>query len=146
MEDNKNYYRKIEGMLYNYPSLKAEIKNIDLEIEELENDYVSCGAIGYEEKTQSTNKFSSAVENKLTTKEARIPYLKKERRRLEIQVERIDNILSVLTESEKLIIELRYFKRFEFKDIGQVVDRDDTYLMSKRKKIIESKLIPLIKR
>lgn len=145
MED-KNYYRKIEGMLYNYPNLKAEIKNIDLEVEELENDYVSCGAIGYEEKTQSTNKFSSAVENKLTTKEARILYLKKERRRLEIQVERIDNILSVLTESEKLIIELRYFKRFEFKDIGQVVDRDDTYLMSKRKKIIESKLIPLIKR
>lgn len=145
MED-KNYYRKIEGMLYNYPSLKAEIKNIDLEIEELENDYVSCGAIGYDEKTQNTNKFSSAVENKLTTKETRIPYLRREKRKKEIQVERIDNMLSILTEKERIIIELRYFKRLEFDDIGDIVERNGTYLMSKRKEIIENKLISLIKR
>ena len=55
-------------------------------------------------------------------------------------------MLSILTEKERIIIELRYFKRLEFDDIGDIVERNGTYLMSKRKEIIENKLIPLIKR
>ncbi len=146
MSNNINYYKIVEGMLYNYKSTQAEIKNIDLEIEELENDYVSCGSIGYEEKTAATNKFNSAVENVLTNKEGRIPYLKREKRRKEIQVEKVNNMLSVLTEKERIIIELRYFKRLQFEDIADIVERNDIYLISLRKKIIEDKLVPLIKR
>ncbi|MDS0525473.1 RNA polymerase subunit sigma [Clostridium sp. SHJSY1] len=146
MNNNINYYKIVEGMLYNYKSTQAEIKNIDLEIEELENDYVSCGSIGYEEKSASTNKFNSAVENVLTNKEGRIPYLKREKRRKEIQVEKVNNMLSVLTEKERIIIELRYFKRLQFEDIADIVERNDIYLISLRKKIIEDKLVPLIKR
>ena len=61
-------YRRIEGVLYSYTILKAEIKNIELEIETMINDYRVTGAISYEEKTGPTYKVTSAVENEIVTK------------------------------------------------------------------------------
>ena len=47
--------------------MKAEIKNIDLEIEKME--YIECAAIGYSEKSAPTNAFSSSVENEVVIRE-----------------------------------------------------------------------------
>ena len=55
-------YRKTEALLYNYKNMKAEIKNILLEIEDIENNYRGIEAITYEEKSAPTNKFNSSVE------------------------------------------------------------------------------------
>ena len=59
-------YRSVEGMLYNYRNLKAQIKNIELDIEEKLNNYDTLSAVQYDKDSISkTNKFNSEVENKI---------------------------------------------------------------------------------
>lgn len=145
MAERNKYYQIVEGMLYNYKKTKVEIKNIELDIEELSNDYNGVGAITYTERTGTTNKFNSSVENEIINKEKKLQYLRAFKRSKEIQVERIDNMLSILTDDEYKLIELRYFKKLQFKEIGEMLCKSDIYLITLRKKIINEKLIPLIK-
>lgn len=143
-------YRSVEGMLYNYKNLKAQIKNIELDIEEKLNNYDTLSAVQYDKDSISkTNKFNSEVENKVIEIDSKeidkeIKFLQAKKRSKEIQVERIDNILSVLQEEERKLIELRYFKSMQFKDIADILLKSDLYLQQLRRKIIIEKIIPLI--
>ena len=145
MADKDKYYRIVEGMLYNYKKLIIEIKDIDLDIQDIEDDYTNCSAITYEERAAPTNKFNSSVENEMIYKNGKTEQLKRMKRRLERKVERVDNMLSILTNEEYRLIELRYFQRLQFKEISKMLDKSDIYLISFRKKIIKEKLAPLIK-
>lgn len=133
------YYKGVESNLYNYKAIKAEIKNIDLELQELENEGAGCKAIGYEEKSAPTNKFNSVVENETL----RTDKLKDKRHKLKVQLEKIDNALETLSDDEMQLIELRYFKKFQFKVIAQIIDRNEMYCVYLKSEIIK-KLIPLI--
>lgn len=145
MADKDKYYRIVEGMLYNYKKLIIEIKDIDLDIQDIEDDYTGCNAITYEERAAPTNKFNSSVENEMIYKNGKTEQLKRMKRRLERKVERVDNMLSILTNEEYRLIELRYFQRLQFKEISKMLDKSDIYLISFRKKIIKEKLVPLVK-
>lgn len=146
-----NIYRAVESMLYNYKNIKAQIKNIELDIEEKLNSYSTLKAVQYDRDSLSkTYKFNSEVENKVIDLDINNPELKQEiillnvrKRSKEIQIERIDNILSVLQEEEYKLIELRYFKGMAFKDIADVLLKSDLYLQQLRRKIIIEKIIPL---
>ena len=143
-------YRSVEGMLYNYKNLKAQIKNLELDIEEKLNDYDTLSAVQYDKDAISkTNKFNSEVENKVMQLDKNnvndeIKFLQAKKRSKEIQVERIDNILTVLQEEERKLIELRYFKSMQFKDIADILLKSDLYLQQLRRKIIIEKIIALI--
>ena len=143
-------YRSVEGMLYNYRNLKAQIKNIELDIEEKLNDYDTLSAVQYDKDAISkTNKFNSEVENKVMQLDKNnvndeIKFLQAKKRSKEIQVERIDNILSVLQEEERKLMELRYFNGMQFTDIADILLKSDLYLQQLRRKIIIEKIIPLI--
>ena len=100
-------YKATEYYLYNYKSMKAEIKNIDLEIEQME--YVGCSGISYDEKTSPTNQFSSSVENEVVSREKRIVILNQSRRETLMKVNKIDNALETLEPRDLEIIKLRYF-------------------------------------
>ena len=147
---NDKLYRAVEGMLHNYKKLKAQIKNIELDIEEMNNNYSTLSAVQYDrDNISKTYKFISEVENKVIKLEddnfsGEIKYLQIKKRSKEIQVERIDNMLSVLAEEEYKLIELRYFKKKPFKEIADILCKSDIYLMQLRNKIIKEKLIPLI--
>ena len=140
----KNYYKLVEGMLYDYKNTVVEIKNIELDIEEITNDYRGVNSISYEEKTSSSNTITSSVENEVINKEKKINHLRSLKRSKEIQIERTDNILTILTDDEYKLIELRYFKKLQFKEIADILCKNEVYLITLRKKII-NKLIPLIK-
>jgi len=133
------YYKGVESNLYNYKAIKAEIKNIDLELQELENEGAGCKAITYEEKPAPTNKFNSVVENEALKAEQ----LRKRKHKLEVQLEKIDNALETLSDDEMNLVELRYFKKLQFKVIAQIIDRNEVYCVCLKSKIIK-KLIPLI--
>lgn len=134
-------------MLYDYKQVQAEIKNIDLDIEEILNNYIGVGSISYDkDKISPTNKFNSIVENIAAEREKALQYKKTLKRGKEIQIERINNMLSVLSDEEQKIIELRYFKKLQFKEIGDILCKSDIYLIQLRKKIISEKLIPFIKK
>ncbi|WP_010292211.1 hypothetical protein [Clostridium senegalense] len=69
MSISKNNICKLtEEVLANYNSIKAEIKNIELDIEEIESEYEGVSAVSFEEKTGKTNKFNSNVENEILKK------------------------------------------------------------------------------
>ena len=137
-------FKKIEAMLYNYKQTEVEIKNIDLDIEEVRNEYRGVGAMVYGERTSHTNKISSSVENEIEYKENRINYLISLKRSKEIEIERLNNVLSILSEDEYRLIELRYFKKLQYKQIADIICMNDIYIIDKKRKII-NKLIPLMK-
>ena len=81
---SKELFKKTERILYNYSMLKAEINNLGLEIEELENEYEGIGAISYEERSGNTNKISDSVANEIIFREKEIYRLNKMKRSKEI--------------------------------------------------------------
>lgn len=138
-------YRAIESMLWNYNNLKAQIKNIELDILEIENDYSTLNAVQYDKDSLSKSyKFNSEVENKVVDRDKEIKFLMARKKSKEIQIERIDNMLSVLHKEELELIQFRYFKGMQFKDIADELCKSDLWLMQLRRKIITDKLIPLI--
>jgi len=80
---DKDRYRKTEGVLYNYKTIKAEIENLELEIAEIESEYRGCGAITYEEKIWPTNKFNFSVENEMLSKRKIVDRLVREQEKKE---------------------------------------------------------------
>ena len=123
---------------------------MELDIEEKLNNYDTLSAVQYDKDSISkTNKFNSEVENKVIEIDSKeidkeIKFLQAKKRSKEIQVERIDNILSVLQEEERKLMELRYFNGMQFKDIADILLKSDLYLQQLRRKIIIEKIIPLI--
>ena len=108
---DKNIFRKTEAILYSYPQLEAEIRCLELEINNIKNIYEGCGAIGYEEKTQATNKFNSAVENELINKEKEIRRLSIELNNKKTLKDQIDSTVERMNDNERRLIEFRYTNR-----------------------------------
>jgi hypothetical protein len=109
MEDK---FKKTEATLYNYKSLDTKIKNIEIDINNLEND-ITIKAISYDEKSSPTNAFNSSVENEVIRREE---HVKKQidilRAKLKYNSDlktKIDGALSGLSDIELKLVELRYF-------------------------------------
>ena len=88
-EEYNELFRKTEGKLFDYKNIKNEIEAIDLEIEDIKNDYIGCGAISYEERTGPTYNISRSVENEVIKKEERINYLQYAKKKKEIKMKKI---------------------------------------------------------
>lgn len=108
---DKNIFRKTEAILYSYPQLEAEIRCLELEINNIKNNYEGCGAIGYEERTQATNKFNSAVENEVINKEKEIRRLSIELNNKKTLKDQIDSTVERMNDSERKLIEFKYTNR-----------------------------------
>ncbi|WP_279512388.1 DUF722 domain-containing protein, partial [Clostridium perfringens] len=109
---DKVLFKKTENLLRNYNTLETEIKLIEAEIKDIQESYTGCGAIGYNEKSGPTNKFSSMVEDEVIRKEKYLFYLKRD---LDYKVRlkrRIDLAIQTLrTKEEKDLIRLRYINQ-----------------------------------
>ncbi|EOU1912007.1 DUF722 domain-containing protein [Clostridium perfringens] len=109
---DKTLFKKTENLLRNYNTLETEIKLIESEIKDIQESYTGCGAIGYNEKSGPTNKFSSMVEDEVIRKEKNLFYLKRD---LDYKVRlkrRIDLAIQTLrTKEEKDLIRLRYINQ-----------------------------------
>jgi len=146
LEDNN--FKKTEYTLYNYKSLDTKIKNIDIDIDNLEND-ITVNAISYEERSSPTNAFSSTVENEVVRREEKtadkIQALKSKRKyNLNLKT-KIDGALEQLTSDEFKLVQLRYFSKDKktWVEIGLNLGFDKDYCTKLRNKIID-KLSDLI--
>lgn len=129
-------FKKIEAILYKYNSLKAKIKNLDLEIECVRSEFNGPGAISYEERTQATNSFNSSVENEVINKEKIINQLLKDKSKKEIEVSKIENGLSILSERDQEIIKLRYFDKYNNREIAAKLYLAEEYISKLKKEAI----------
>lgn len=112
-------YRNIEKLLYSVPKNRIKIRNLKLELERVTNSYRGCGGFVIEERVGNTYKITSTVEDEVVAKEEKEEVLKRRIRTLEIEVEKVDNALSILTPRELEIVELLYFKQMRNKDVAQ---------------------------
>lgn len=143
MKKDKILYDELENILDNYNNIKIEIKNARLEIEEIESEYLGASAINYDEKTGQTNKFSSVVENEVLQKEKLVNRLEKEIESKQRLIQKIDNSLETLLETERKVIEYKFFKRLQYKEIEQLLGMDRNYCCDLKRRTVE-KLIPLV--
>lgn len=124
---------KLEGLLYEYKDIKVEIKELELMI-----DYENIQAVGYDDIPKNPNvNTSSSVENGLD----RIEKLRNKKMYLICKQKRIDNMLSLLNDRDRSIVELYYFKDYSLRDIAFQLDLNDNYI-SRRKAYILNKLVP----
>lgn len=132
-------YKKTEWLLYNYKKIKAEIKNIEIEIEDIKNTYVGANAIDTsQESTSETYKITSTVENEILDKERRIEYLESIKFSKENQIKKVDNALEILTEEDRKLIELRYFERVPNYKVAQRFDMTEEGCSARKRRIIEN--------
>lgn len=132
-------YKKAEWLLYNYKKLKAEIKNIDIEIEDIKNTYVGVSAIDISKDNLSkTYKTTSIIENEILDKERRIERLESIKLKKENQVKKVDNALETLTEEDRKLIELRYFERLPNYKVAMIFDMTEEGCSARKRRIVEN--------
>lgn len=141
-KDRNNIFKRTEYTLYNYKSLEIKIKNIEIDIENLVNEYQGVTGITYEERTGPTNKFNSSVENEVIRREEELGDLIEGLHRsrtynLNIK-KKIDNALGTLPPDELRLVQLRYFKKPKptWIAIGKDLTMDKDYCCKKRDEII----------
>lgn len=142
----KKIYFRFEGVkmkkdlikkLKMYKMYKAKRNKKQFDLEELENSDIS--AITYDEKA-TTNIISSQVENKAI----KIIELKKEINEYDIEIKKIENLLSVLNESEKIVIESKYIEEHRYEGISNSLDRRYTTIKNIENKAFK-KMIEVLK-
>ncbi len=133
-----NTNKKIETILYNFSQTKAEIKNIKLDIELLENEYDDGIGVNYVEKTGKTNKVNSTVENMIIRKEAEINRLNFAMKVKDAEIKKVENALETLTDRERSIIEMRYFQKESNRNISAKLYITEEYVSSIKSKAIKS--------
>jgi hypothetical protein len=121
--------KEIINKLKNYKVLKAEIKAIEIDLQELNED-ISVSPIAYEERTGETHKISNPTESAAFDLMEKKSILELDKRIKERQVQRIDNALSVLTEKERMILENIYIKGLKWDAVTFTLDR--TYPQCKK--------------
>ena len=136
MNNIMSNFSKVEYLLYNYKNIQAQIKNIDIEINEIQKDYTGCSAINYKEKSGQTYKFNSNVENEVVSKEKRINYLNSIRDHKQSQIDKINNALDTLTKRENEIIKMRYFEKITNRRIAEKLDLTEQYISKVNTNII----------
>lgn len=97
---------KVADRIKRYRELKADIVDIDIRIQELEEEMIGISAPPSGERTSSTYKITSTVEIQAERYLERKEKLLEEKARKEREIKRIDNAMTVLKEEEKDIIEI----------------------------------------
>lgn len=87
-----------------YKEIKADIVDIDIKIQELEEDMLGVTGIGLEERTGKTYKITSSVEQQAEQHIKEKDKLLRLKAMREREIARIDNALTILKEEEKDIV------------------------------------------
>ena len=126
-------YRAVESELYKYKSRVAKIQKLENEIDNLEPEYIN--AQSYEDNGRG-NSVSNIVEtnviNKIEIEDEKLNLLRIEKNK----VENIELYLSVLTATERLVIEERYFKGKSWRDIALDLSYSESAVKKKRRNAI----------
>lgn len=105
----KNLKDKARTMLNSYLIFKSDIKNIELEIEDIKNNY-EITAIQYKESSGKTNLINKELEIRITEKDSKINHLLLLKEKNRIQCEKIENTVSILKEFEYDVIKSKYME------------------------------------
>lgn len=96
---------KVVERIKKYKELKADIVDIDIKIQELDEEMLGVGSIAYEERTGKPYKITSSTEQQAERHLEKKDKLLKLKTAKEREIARIDNALTILKEEEREIVE-----------------------------------------
>lgn len=114
----------VKQMIKSYKAIQCKVRNLKLELEETSIKSVNYNAI------HVSNSNISTLDNELLRKEN----IEREIKSYEIQLKKIENLLEVLTDKQRKVIELRYIKEWSYDDITNVLYREYTSIKAIEKK------------
>lgn len=140
VKDYKTISEKIEEMLYSYPRAKAEIENIKLDLEEIQDIIGIRGSTDSPKGSTPTYAFNSSVENEVINRDEKLPEriegLNRVLRSKERFIQKVDNALETLNENGKTLIQLKYFKKYTIERVAEFMNVSTSTVIRSRKDVI----------
>ena len=133
-------YKQVEAMLNNLATTKSQIKNIEVDLALLEDDFDGICTIVYSEATGPEEDDFEAEE---ANREMRRTKLRQEMKLKQSEVAKVENALATLPKKEYELIEWRYFKKYNNRHTAIKLDLTEEYCSNLKTKII-NKLIEII--
>ena len=106
----KNTVRRIKK----YKELKADIVDIDIRLQELEEEHLGISAQPIGERTGKTYKITSSVEQQAEKHMKEIERLLRLKARREREIARIENAMTILKEEEKDIVKIALIEQKKY--------------------------------
>jgi len=97
-----------------YKEILADIGEIDIRVQELEDEILGISGQGMEERTGKTYKITSSVEQQAEKLMERKEELYKEQIAKKRELKRIDNAITILTEEEKDIMQIIHIEHRKY--------------------------------
>jgi len=97
-----------------YKELNADIRHIELRLQELEEEMLGVSGQGIEERTGKTYKITSSVEQQAEKLMEKKEELLKNKSMKEREIKRIDNAMTVLLDEEREIIQEAYIEHKKY--------------------------------
>lgn len=110
--DNATY--RVRNRIRKYNELLADIKDIDIRVEELEDEILGVSGQSIGESTGKTYKITSSVEQQADRLMERKTDLYKEQSLKNKELRRIDNAMTILTTEEKDIIRMAIISKDKY--------------------------------
>ena len=133
-------YKQVEAMLNNLATTKSQIKNIEVDLALLEDDFDGICTIVYSE---ATGPEEDDFESEEANREMRRTKLRQEMKLKQSEVAKVENALATLPKKEYELIEWRYFKKYNNRQTARKLDLTEEYCSNLKTKII-NKLIEII--
>lgn len=134
-------YKELENILYNYPSLKVEVKNLYIDLEEVTEVIRVYGENGVPYTGGPTYTFNSSVENAFKGKEGSLKdkaeHIIRLIRSKERRIQKIENAISLLDAESIEFIKLRYWENIKIEHIASQYNLAKTALYKRKDKILE---------
>ena len=105
LQESGEFMNGVIAKVRKYREILADIKELELEKEEIEEEIIGISAAPQREKTSSTNKFSSTVENQVITLDKKTRDIDTLIAKKKREIKRIDNAMTILKENEREIIQ-----------------------------------------
>lgn len=133
-------YKQVEAMLNNLATTKSQIKNIEVDLALLEDDFDGICTIVYSE---AIGPEEDDFESEEANREMRRTKLRQEMKLKQSEVAKVENALATLPKKEYELIEWRYFKKYNNRQTAIKLDLTEEYCSNLKTKII-NKLIEII--
>ncbi|CUU47322.1 sigma factor-like helix-turn-helix DNA-binding protein [Clostridium beijerinckii] len=124
-----------------YKEFLADIQEIDIRVQELEEEILGISGQGTEERTGKTYKITSSVEQQAEKLMERKEELYREQATKRRQLQRIDNAMSVLTDEEREVIQVIHIEHKRYWRLEEKLN-----LSYRRVKQIENEAIQKMKK
>ncbi|EEP52909.1 hypothetical protein [Clostridium butyricum] len=115
-------HEEVKMRLKNYKMKVAKKNEMELRIKELEEE-AGISAMAQAEKTSKTYKITKAVENQAIELADKKEKLKRFINQYKIEIDHIENALSVLTEEERKVIDLVFIQGRRKDSVAYIMDK-----------------------